>query len=412
MVIKERFRSFFSFNWGVETIQFGAGKIGELGDIVKSMNANKILVVTDKGVVQAGILAKVTAQLGKTEADYATFDEIEPNPIDNTVERGGQLARDEKTDLIIGLGGGSAIDSAKAISLLATNSGSIRDFQIKTEEDFKKIKVQPLPLITVPTTAGTGTEGNFWAVVTNTDNWSKMAIGGPPLYPGGPCIAAKVAIDDPLLTISLPPLQTATTGIDAFAHHYDSYTANVSNPISDSLSEYSIQIIRDNLPIAYGNGNDIEARTMMMLASCLGGISIANSDCSGVHCLAEALGGMYGNPPRPVIPHGLCCALFLPWMMEYNAIADPVKHANVARMMGINTDGLSLIQAAKACATGIKMLIETVELPTSLEDCGVEEKDLEAIAERASWNVSVGSNPRALTHGAFLKILKKAYHGW
>ena len=412
MNVMERFRRSFSFNWGVGTIEFGAGKIEELGQIVKSTGAKKVLVVTDKGLVEAGVLGKVTAPLDAAGIDYVVFDEIEPNPIDTTADKGGRAAKDIGAELIIGVGGGSAIDSSKAIALLATNPGSIRDYQIKTEQDFYNLKIHPLPLITVPTTSGTGTEGNFWSIITNTDNWSKMAIGGPPMYPGGPCIAAKVAVDDPLLNVSLPPFQTATTGIDAFAHHYDAYTANVSNPISDALSEYSIGLIRDFLPIAYANGKDVEARTMMMLASCLGGISFANSDCSGTHCLAEALGGMYGNPPRPVIPHGLCCGLFLPWMMEYNALTDPVKHANVARLLGVDTEGLSLMEAAYSAAEGITMMMKALDLPTSLEACGVEKKDLEAIAERAAWNVSVDSNPRPLNYDVFLEILKKAYQGF
>jgi alcohol dehydrogenase class IV len=412
MNVMERFQRSFAFNWGVGTIEFGAGKTAELGNIVKGMKANKALVVTDKGLTETGILEKIKAPLGQAGIDYTIFDEVEPNPIDTTAEKGGALAREMQADVIIGVGGGSAIDSAKAISVLATNPGSIRDYQIKSEEDFENLKIYPTPLITVPTTSGTGTEGNFWSIITNTDNWSKMAIGGPPCFPGGPCIAAKVAVDDPLLTVSLPPFQTATTGLDAFAHHYDGYTANVANPISDALSEYSIQLIRDYLPIAYANGTDVQAREMMMLASCLGGISFANSDCSGVHCLGEALGGMYGNPPRPVIPHGLCCTLFMPWMMEYNAMTDPVKHANVARLLGENTQGLSLIEAAKKSVDGIKRLIQTVELPTSLKACGVEEKDLAAIAERAVWNVSMASNPRPLNYDVFLDILKKAYQGW
>ena len=412
MNVMERFQKSFTFNWGVGTIEFGSGKITKLGNIVKEMKANKTLIVTDKGLVKAGILEKITTTLDEAQIDFTVFDEVEPNPIDTIVENGGALAKDIKAEVIIGVGGGSAIDSSKAISILATNPGSIRDYQIKTEEDLENIKIHPTPLITVPTTSGTGTEGNFWSIITNTDNWSKMAIGGPPCYPGGPCIAAKVAIDDPLLTVSLPAFQTATTGIDAFAHHYDGYTANVANPISDALSEYSIQLIRDYLPIAFTNGTDVQAREMMMLASCLGGISFANSDCSGVHCLGEALGGMYGNPPRPVIPHGLCCALFLPWMMEYNAMTDPVKHANVARLLGENTEGLSLIEAAIKSVDGIKRLIKTVELPTSLKACGVEEKDIDAIAERAVWNVSLESNPRPLNHDVFLDILKKAYQGW
>lgn len=412
MNVMERFRRTFSFNWGVGTIEFGAGKVSEIGNLVKSKGAKKVLVVTDKGLVDAGVLPKVTSHLDDAGIDYAVFDEIEPNPIDTTADKGGKLARDIKAEVIIGVGGGSAIDSAKAISLLATNSGSIRDYQIKSEEDFCRIKNHPLTLFTVPTTSGTGTEGNFWSIITNTDNWSKMAIGGPPVYPGGPCIAAKVAIDDPLLNVSLPPYQTATTGLDAFAHHYDAYTAKVSNPISDALSEYSIGLIRDYLPIAFANGQDVEARTMMMLSSCLGGISFANSDCSGVHCLGEALGGMYGNPPRPVIPHGLCCSLFLPWMMEFNAMTDPVKHAKVAELLGIDTSDLSLVEAAYACVDGVKMLIKAVDLPTSLKDCGVEEKDLAAIAERAIWNVSLDSNPRPLNISVFLDILNKAYQGW
>jgi len=412
MNVMERFRRSFSFNWGVGTIEFGPGKAAEIGKLVKGTGSKKVLVVTDKGLVEAGILPMVTSHLDEADIDYTVFDEIEPNPIDTTADKGGKIARDTKADVIIGVGGGSAIDSAKAISLLATNPGSIRDYQIKSEEDFYNVKKHPLTLFTVPTTSGTGTEGNFWSIITNTDNWSKMAIGGPPVYPGGPCIAAKVAIDDPLLNVSLPPYQTATTGLDAFAHHYDAYTANVANPISDALSEYSIGLIRDYLPIAHSNGKDIEARTMMMLASCLGGISFANSDCSGVHCLGEALGGMYGNPPRPVIPHGLCCALFLPWVMEYNAMTDPVKHAKVAELLGIDTSDMSLIEAAYACVDGIKALIRALGLPTSLKTCGVAEKDLNAIAERAMWNVSLGSNPRPLNKEVFQEILGKAYDGW
>lgn len=412
MNVMERFRKSFSFNWGVSTIEFGAGKTGELGKIVKGMKSQKVLIVTDKGVGQAGILEKVEAPLKAAKLDYRVFDEVEPNPLDTIVEKGAGLTRDMKPDVIIGLGGGSSIDSAKAISVIATNPGTIRDYQIKEEADFERIKVHPLPLIAIATTSGTGTEGNFWSIITHTDNWSKMAIGGPPTYPGGPCIAAKVALDDPLLTVTLPPFQTASTGLDAFAHHYDAYTANVSNPISDALSEYSIGLIRDFLPIAYANGKDVEAREMMMLASLLGGISFANSDCSGVHCLGEALGGVYGNPPKPVIPHGLCCTLFLPWVMEFNAMSDPVKHANIAKFLGEKVDGLALIDAANQSVEGIKRLIKAVELPRSLKELGVKEEDLEAVAERATWNVSFESNPRALSYEVFMDILKKAYHGW
>jgi choline dehydrogenase len=410
--LMERFRKTYSFTWGVGTIEFGAGKISQLGAIAKMMKARNVLVVTDQGIVKSGIIGKVEESLKGAKVSYTVFAEVEPNPLDRIVEKGAALAKDSKASAIIGLGGGSSIDSAKAISLLATNPGGIRDYQIKSPEDFQKLKIHPLPLIAIPTTSGTGTEGNFWSIITHTENWSKMAIGGPPVYPGGPCVAAKVAIDDLLLTVSLPPFQTACTGLDAFAHHYDSYTAILANPISDAISEYSIKLIRNFLPIAYTNGKDLEAREMMMLASLLGGISFANSDCSAVHCLAEALGGMYGNPPRPVVAHGLACSLFLPWCMEYNCLTDPVKHANVAKFLGEDVSGLTLNLAAHRCVDGIKRLIRSVEVPTSLEAVGVKKEDLPAVAERATWNVSVESNPRPVNYDVFLDILNKAYKGW
>jgi alcohol dehydrogenase len=412
MNLMERFRRQFSFTWGVGTIEFGAGKVAQLGSIARGMKARNLLIVTDKGIVKSGIIAKIEEPLKAAKVNYTIFDEVEPNPLDKIVEKGAELARQGKAGAVVGLGGGSSIDSAKAVSLLATNPGGIRDYQIKTPEDFQKLKVHPLPLIAIPTTSGTGTEGNFWSIITHTDNWSKMAIGGPPVYPGGPCVAAKVAIDDPLLTVSLPAFQTACTGLDAFAHHYDSYTATLSNPISDAISEYSIKLIRSFLPIAYTNGKDVEAREMMMLASLLGGISFANSDCSAVHCLAEALGGMYGNPPKPVVAHGLACSLFLPWCMEYNCLTDPVKHANVAKFLGEEVSGLTLSVAARRCVDGVKRLIRAAEVPTSLEAVGVKKEDLPAVAERATWNVSVDSNPRPLSYDVFLDILNKAYQGW
>jgi alcohol dehydrogenase class IV len=412
MAITERFQKSFTFNWGVSTIEFGSGKTVDLGEIIQGMNAKKVLTVTDKGVVQAGILEKIEEPLKSAKLDHTVFDEVEPNPLDTIVDKGASLAKEIKPDVIIGLGGGSPMDSAKGISILVTNPGGIRDYEIRGLEDFGKIKRDPTPLITIPTTSGTGSEGNFWSIITNTERWNKMAIGGPAPYPGGPCIAAEVALDDPLLTVTLPGRQTATTGLDAFTHSYEAYTANASNPIADALSEYSMRLVGEYLPIAYTNGNDVEAREMMMLASCLGGIAFANSDCAGVHCLGEALGGVYGNPPKPVIPHGLCCSLFLPWVMEFNCMTDPVKHAKVARFLGESIEGLPLTEAAFKSIDGVKRLIKIVELPTSLKGLGVKEGDLEAIAERASWNVSVESNPRTLNQDVFLDILKKTYQGW
>ncbi|MBS7656093.1 iron-containing alcohol dehydrogenase [Candidatus Bathyarchaeota archaeon] len=410
-MLKERFLRTFSYVWGPQ-IEFGCNSIQKLKDIVESMNTKKVLLITDKGIINVGFHKMVKELLEDADAEYEIYDKVMPNPLDSIVEDGAALAKKVKPDLILGLGGGSVIDTAKGISLLTTNPGSIREYEVRSPEDFGKIKNYTTPLITIPTTSGTGSEANFWAIITNTEKWNKMAIGGPPSYPGGPCIAAKIAILDPLLTKSLPPKQTAVTGIDALTHAIEAYTAAVANPVSDALAEYAIRVIGEYLPIAYGNGNDIEAREMMTLAACLAGISFSNSDCAGVHCLGEALGGVYGNPPKPVIPHGLACSLFLPWVMEYNYITDPVKFANIAKLLGENIEGVPLMLAAKKSIDAVKQLIKTLELPSSLKELKVVEEDLPRIAERATWNVSVNSNPRPLKYEDFLTILNKAYVGW
>jgi len=412
MVVAERFLKEFQYNWGAPTIEFGRSKVEKVGEIAKNMGAKMILVVTDKGIVKAGICKKVTDSLESAGVEYQVFDKVQPNPLDTIVEEGVQVAKEIKCDMIIGLGGGSSIDTAKAISLIVTNPGSIRDYEVRTAADIGKIKNHPLPLITIPTTSGTGSEANFWAIVTNSERWNKMSIGGPAPYPGGPCIAPRVAIVDPELTVTLPPSQTAFTGADAFAHALEAYTANVANPISDALSEYAMRIIAEYLPIAYTNGKDIEAREMMSLAACLGGIAFANSDCAGIHALGEALGGLYGNPPKPVIPHGVCCGLFMPWMVEYNYRTNPVKFAKIAQILGEKVEGLPLWEAAEKSVDAIKKFLATLDMPRSLKELGVKEEDLPAIAERTMWNVSVGSNPRPLTYDVALNILKKAYEGW
>lgn len=412
MVVAERFLKEFQYNWGTPTIEFGRGKVEKVGEIAKSMGAKMVLVVTDKGVVKAGICKKVADSLESAGVEYQVFDKVQPNPLDTIVEEGAKLAKEIKCNVIIGLGGGSAMDTAKGISVLTTNPGSIRDYELQMGEEFSKMKNHPTPLITIPTTSGTGSEANVWAIITNTEKWNKMSIGGPPSYPGGPCIAARVAIVDPELTVTLPPNQTAFTGVDAFAHALEAYTANVANPISDALSEYAMRIITEYLPIAYTNGKDIEAREMMSLGACLAGISFGNSDCIGPHAFGEALGGLYGNPPKPVIPHGVCVGLFLPWMVEYNYNTDPVKFAKIAQLLGEKVDDLPLRDAAKRSVDAVKKFLAEVDMPRSLKELGVKEEDLPAIAERTMLNVSVASNPRPLTYDVALDILRKAYEGW
>ncbi len=412
MTVMQRTLKSFEFYWQASLV-FGRGKVAQLGRIVKDSGYKKALLVTDQGLSEAGIARKVTTLLEEAGIGYDMFDRVEANPLDTIVEAGTKLAREIKPDVIIGLGGGSPMDTSKCIALLATNQGTIQDYSYTVcGPAGSKAKAHPLPLITIPTTSGTGSECNPWAVVTHTEKWEKMAIGGPATYLGGPCIAAKVAIDDPELTISLPPKQTASTGLDALSHLIEAYTANVSNPVCDALAEYGIRLVAENLPIAYTNGKDIDAREGMMMASCLGGVAFSSTNCAGMHCLGEALGGVYGNPPRPVIPHGVTCALAAPWIMEYNCMTNPAKFARIAELLGEDVSGLSLKAAALKSVDTVKEMINMVEAPHSLKELGVDEKDLPKIAERATWNLSLDSNPRVLTYDVFLEILKKEYEGW
>lgn len=402
----------FAFYWSTNLL-FGRGKIVEIKKICKDSGYKKALLVTDAGLVKAGIVGKVTELLENININYSVFDKVKPNPTDTIVEEGVKIAKKNNPDVIIAIGGGSVMDSAKCIALLATNSGSIRELAYtKYGPTENKAKNQPIPLITIPTTSGTGSECNFWAIITNTEKWEKMSIGGPPVSLGGSCIAAKIAIDDPELTIALPQKQTVSTGLDTLSHLIEAYTANVANPICDKLSIYGMELIYENLLIASVNGNDIDAREGMMMASCLGGVASASSDCAGMHCLGEALGAVYGNPPRPVIPHGICCMLAAPWIMEYNYLTDPIKFAKIAEILGENISGLSLKDAAFKSVDAVKGLINVLNVPHSLKELGVEEKDLPKIAERATWNPLVGSNPRELNYDVFYEILKKEYIGW
>ena len=368
-------------------INFGLGIVNRLVSELDGFKAGRVLIVTDRGIVSAGLLDRVI-RLVEGKLEYAVYDGIEANPKDRNVEEAAALARDTGAGCVVALGGGSPIDAAKAVCVLALQRGRAADYKGKG-----KIKDKCLPLVTIPTTSGTGSEVTFSSVITDTRENYKFTIKSP-------AIAAKVALIDPELTVTVPPAVTASTGIDALTHAIEGYTVNVTEPIAEALGLYAAELIAANIKEAVHNGKNIEARTGMMLGSLLAGLCFSHSDVGSVHCMAEALGGMYDAP------HGLCNAILLPYVMEYNLPEVEYKYARIARAMGVEHGDDRL--AAALGIKRIKKLSGEIGLP-GFDSLYVKEEDLETLAEMSAKNISTESNPRMIDKKGYLELFKKAH---
>ena len=367
-------------------IIFGPGCVKQLVEEIAAIGGKKPLIITDPGIRGAGIDRIVTGLLDEAGIEYGLFDGVEANPKDVNAEAAAREARACGADFLIAVGGGSPIDCAKAVGvLLAHDAEFIKPYEGKTAATLPNP-----PLITVPTTSGTGSEITFSSVITDTKNKYKMTVKSP-------YTAATTALCDPELTISVPPAVTAATGVDALTHSIEGFTATCSEPIGDAAALYSIELIAGNLVKAYKDGSDLEARSNMLMASMLGGISFSHSDVASVHCIAEALGSMYD------LPHGTCNAIFLPYVMEYNMDYCVDRYARVAGALGLTYDS-DEDGAAKAVAY-VKQLTKDVELPT-FASLDPDPADFPALADMAYKNGSNDSNPRPMTAADYEALLK------
>ncbi|MDR1042896.1 MAG: iron-containing alcohol dehydrogenase [Clostridiales Family XIII bacterium] len=380
-----------SFEFVLPTrIKFGSGVVRDIAGELKALGKSKPYIITDKGLIAAGIVGKVTDALeAGGYADYKIFDEVEPNPRDTTVSRACEDAKAYGADALIAVGGGSSMDTAKGVGVLLTHGGAIGDY-----EGLDAVTRPITDLIAIPTTVGTGSEVTFWSVITDTKRRYKMSVGSP-------LVAPKLALVDPQLVSALPPGIVASTGMDALTHAIEGYTCTLSEPITDACALYAIRMIGKNIREAVGPGDE-DAKGNMLLASLIAGIAFGNSDIAGVHCMAEALGGLYDTP------HGVANAIMLPYVMEYNYVADYRKFADIAEALGENTEGLSEEAAAKRSVEAVRKLNADLGIP-SLKSTGAKEEDLPELAKRASQNVSVDSNPRKAEEKDFLDIFRQAY---
>jgi alcohol dehydrogenase class IV len=370
----------------------GIGASERLGQEVKGIGAKRVLLVTDKGVIESGVAGKIQEQLKKEGMTIGVFKDVSPDPDIANAEICIEMAKKEKFELIVGLGGGSPMDIASITSVMLTNPGTVYDYF-----GINLVKNPGVPTILIPTTAGTGAEVTPNAILTDTKEKLKKAIVSPYILP-------RMAIVDPLLTLSMPPSVTSSSGIDALTHAIESYTSNNATILTDLFAKEAIVMIGRSLRTAVANGNNLEARYDMSIGSLYAGISLANAGVTAVHALAYPLGGQFN------IPHGIANGLLLPYVMEFNVLGDIPKFAQVAKLLGERVNHLSLLDQAYHSAKAVKSLYQDLKIPQSLKELNVPKEAIPKMAQ-AAINVTrlMANNPRKMTVEDVEKIYEKAY---
>ena len=348
-----------------------------LNELAKEIPANETpLVITDKGVAKSGILKKVTDVLEGAGVRYHIFDEIEPDPPKEAIEKAVSLYQKHGCTMLIGVGGGSSIDGAKAVSLMASRPGDIREYGAG-----KVIDGQLIPIYAIPTTAGTGSEVTGVAVITDRENKVKMVLRGAQLIP-------KCAFIDPELLAFIPPKVAAETGGDALTHAIESYVSLNSTVITEGLALSSITLIGKYLRRLVGNPEDMEAAEHMLLASYLAGFSFSNGGLGLVHSLAHPVGAYFH------LSHGKTCSLYLPFVMEFNLLTCPEKFASIAVALGVDIRGMSCHSAAKESVKAVRELFADIGIPRNFSDLGVTFQLHPKMVAEALAAVPTKANPR------------------
>lgn len=366
---------FYTYN-SVSKIVYGPGVVAETGTIAKSFGATHVLIVTDPSLANLGLHKPVEAALASAGLGSSLFAEAELEPSAASIEKIAKQAKECKANLIVGLGGGSALDSAKAACVLLTNEGPIEKYF-----GVNKVPNPAAPALYIPTTAGTGSEMTSISVLSDKASGAKLGVVSDYMY-------AKTVILDPELTIGLPPHVTAMTGVDAFVHAMESYVGKAATPFTDALNIQAMTLVARSIRRAYVNGQDLAARTDMLYASGLAGMGFSNTQNGIIHAIGTAVPRVYN------LPHGLLMACLSPMCMGYNVMANPEKYAHVARILGAQEEGNTLDMARKAPELMRQLLID-LDIKPGLAAYGVTREDLPGIAERAAGSARLmGNNPR------------------
>jgi choline dehydrogenase len=366
----------------------GANAVSRLGEVVAGLGVRRPLLVTDPGVASAGLADRAL----ETLEDAAVFDAVRANPDVELVGEVAAVYREEGCDGLVALGGGSSMDTAKGVGVEISNGGSVLDY----EDGGKPITERVPPLVTVPTTAGTGSEVTLWAVITDHGRQIKFNVGGTPL------IGAYAAIIDPILMVGLPPAITAATGMDALSHGIECYTCDYHQPFNDAVALAAIELAATWLRAAYRDGSDIEARTRMAHAATFGGLAYGTESAGAAHAMSQSAGGVHD------CPHGALTARVLGPVCEYNAPAAPERYARVAQALGADTRGLTPLEAATAGIEELYRLTEDVGIPT-MQDLGFSEDEIPRLARIALEDPQTVGNPREVTVEDYEEIYRNAF---
>lgn len=366
----------------------GPGAVTRLGELCRELGIRRPLLVTDKGVLAAGLVEPALALLD----DAVLFDGVRPNPDIELVGEGSAAYREQGCDGLVALGGGSSIDATKAIGVEVVHGRSILDYEYGHEPISKRLP----PLVAVPTTAGTGSEVTLWAVITDHERQIKFNVGGTPL------IGAHAAVIDPELMLGLPPAVTAATGLDALSHGVECYTCDYHQPFNDAVALHAIELVGSWLRAAVEDGSNVEARTHMAHAATLGGMSYGTESAGAAHAMSQSAGGVHD------CPHGALTARVLGPVCEFNVPAAPERYARIALALGVDTAGMDVDQAAYAGVEALEQLVDDVGIPTMVE-LGFAEDEIPMLAQIAYDDPQTLGNPRVLSVSDYEGIYRKAF---
>ena len=374
-----------------EVSYFGPGARKELPGVVARLGYKKALVVTDKGLMKFGVAKMVLDVLDEAAIPYEIYDEVKPNPTVTNVKMGVEACKKAEADFIIAIGGGSSMDTAKGIGIICNNPEFSDVISLEGVADTKK---KTVPIIALPTTAGTAAETTINYVIIDEEKQKKMVCVDPNDIPA-------VAIIDAELMYSLPKSLTAATGMDAMTHAIEGLITKGAWELSDMFEIKAIEMIHKYLPIAVNEPTNPVGRDGMAVAQYVAGMAFSNVGLGVDHGMAHPLSALHD------IPHGVACAMLLPTVMKFNAPAALPKYVDIAKALGVYKDGMTLLEAADAACTEIDNLSRLVGIPTHLSELGITEKDIDALADQAIVDVCTPGNPREVTRDDIVALYKQ-----
>jgi alcohol dehydrogenase len=368
---------------------FGQGTVGRLGELAREIGGRRVLLVTDKGLTQAGHAKPAINSLLAADLAVAVFDDVTPNPTTDDVDRALEVARSEKIDLLVGLGGGSSLDCAKGVNFLFTNGGRMEDYK-----GVGRAKLPLLPMIAVPTTAGTGSEAQSFALIADAKTHMKMACGDKKA-------ACRIALLDPDLTVSMPPSVTAATGIDALSHALETFVSKPRNAISNLFSRNAWRLLAQGFRTVLREPTDLNARAAMLLGAHLAGGAIENSMLGATHALANPLSAHFN------ITHGIAIGVMLPHVIQYNSEVVGPLYSEFAVDAGLCSSGDPA--AADVLSRFVASLVAEADCPTNLTDAGADRSLVDVLAQEAATQWTANFNPRPVDPSQFAELYRRAF---